>query len=103
MARKTYRNRLRKVTQWAPGLLLSLTLFSCLLRCAECAKASNIILIVTDDLDVELGGMVSSVFFLKKNSFEDKRYINDKDIPIKHICFWNFTTDTLKEDQSPDC
>lgn len=60
--RKTRRNHLRRMTQWAPGLLLSFTLFTCLLRCAECATASNMILIVTDDLDVELGGMVSWVF-----------------------------------------
>ncbi|KAI5624415.1 glucosamine (N-acetyl)-6-sulfatase b precursor [Silurus asotus] len=54
--RKTHRNHFR-LKEDAPGLLLSFVLFTCLLRCAQCVKASNMILIVTDDLDVELGGM----------------------------------------------
>lgn len=70
LSKNTHRNRLRRVTlEGVPGLLLSLTLFTCLLKCVECVKASNMILIVTDDLDVELGGMVSLVFLLMTHFF----------------------------------
>ncbi|XP_062870827.1 glucosamine (N-acetyl)-6-sulfatase (Sanfilippo disease IIID), b [Trichomycterus rosablanca] len=39
------------------ALLLLLTFLTCMLRCAQCRTASNIVLILTDDLDVELGGL----------------------------------------------
>ncbi|XP_026995413.1 glucosamine (N-acetyl)-6-sulfatase (Sanfilippo disease IIID), b [Tachysurus fulvidraco] len=56
-SRKSHGNRLRRLPEGASVLLIFLTLFTWLLRCAECVKSSNVILIVTDDLDVELGGM----------------------------------------------
>ncbi|XP_035391424.1 glucosamine (N-acetyl)-6-sulfatase (Sanfilippo disease IIID), b isoform X2 [Electrophorus electricus] len=50
------RNRHRNVHEGANALLL-LTLLTCTLRCSECTKASNIVLIVADDLDLDLGGL----------------------------------------------
>uniref|UniRef100_A0A8B9RCU4 N-acetylglucosamine-6-sulfatase n=1 Tax=Astyanax mexicanus TaxID=7994 RepID=A0A8B9RCU4_ASTMX len=38
-------------------LLLLSYLLTCSLRCAESSKSSNIVLILTDDLDLELGGL----------------------------------------------
>lgn len=71
LSTKTNRNRLRRETTGAPGLLLVfLTLFTCLLRCSECVKAKNMILIVADDLDVELGGMVSLIFIFMSFFFK---------------------------------
>ncbi|XP_060765464.1 glucosamine (N-acetyl)-6-sulfatase (Sanfilippo disease IIID), b [Neoarius graeffei] len=77
LSTKTNRNRLRRETTGAPGLLLVfLTLFTCLLRCSECVKAKNMILIVADDLDVELGGMTP----LKKT----KALVGDAGVIFSH-------------------
>ena len=42
---------------------LFLALFTCMLRCSECQKPRNIVLILADDQDVALGGMVSNSCF----------------------------------------
>lgn len=77
----------RRVTVGAPGLLLLLSLFTCLLRCALCAKASNVILILTDDLDVELGGMVSFCIYFHDISFS---FLKNMHFQKFHL-FWHLS------------
>lgn len=76
---KSHRNRLRRLPEGASVLLMFLTLFTWLLRCAECVKSSNVILIVTDDLDVELGGMVSVVVISMYSCDDQAHYQNMSD------------------------
>uniref|UniRef100_A0A3Q1ID76 N-acetylglucosamine-6-sulfatase n=1 Tax=Anabas testudineus TaxID=64144 RepID=A0A3Q1ID76_ANATE len=49
--------RLRGHLSAATLLTLLSALLTCCVRCAHCAKPSNIVLIVADDQDVQLGGM----------------------------------------------
>uniref|UniRef100_A0AAY4AZR7 N-acetylglucosamine-6-sulfatase n=1 Tax=Denticeps clupeoides TaxID=299321 RepID=A0AAY4AZR7_9TELE len=46
----------------AVAVALLLLLSGCLFRCAACARPSNVVVIVADDQDVQLGGLVSRTF-----------------------------------------
>lgn len=59
MAAQTIGTGVPRGASAAVTLLLLPALLTCRVRCAQPSRPSNIVLIVTDDQDVVLGGLVS--------------------------------------------